>query len=310
MQALPRYIDLTRFALIEIKGEDAFAFLHGQISGDLNELISRGWMFSAWCQANGRVICTFMIFTRNHSLFLVLPAGMKDRIVRRLTLYVLRADVRIIDASSEHTLLGLHGVNIMDTDIFGPGTRTGKMLVTEACCVLELWGPVPRCLVVCRNDHLAMILEKILGTCKKDGAPGWELLDIEAGIPWIMDSTCEKFLPQMLNLDHLQGLSYQKGCYPGQEVIARLHYRGELKRRMFLGTGRGEVIPAAGTALVRADTGTRTGDVINAACHPEGGFRLLVVTDINEATSPMCLQDAPQTLVTLQDLHYPVHIAA
>src|SRR3990170_9112801 len=120
MQEQPRYFDLTRFALIEITGSEAFAFLHRQITADLNDINSRGWMFSAWCQANGRVICTFIVFRQNKSLFLILPAAMKDRIIRRLTLYVLRADVRIRDASSDHTLLGLHGIKIMDTDIFGP----------------------------------------------------------------------------------------------------------------------------------------------------------------------------------------------
>jgi hypothetical protein len=310
MQELPRYFELTRFALIEITGSEAFAFLNQQITGDLNDINSRGWMFSAWCQANGRVICTFMVFKHNHSLFLILPAAMKDRIIRRLNMYVLRSDVRIRDASGDYVLLGLLGINIMDTDIFGSGTRIGKMLATESCCVLEQWGLTLRGLMVCKNDTLAMIMEKIQRVCKKGEDSGWNLLDIEAGIPWITEPTSESFLPQMLNLDDIQGLSYQKGCYPGQEVIARLHYRGELKRRLLLGEGRGETIPAPGTALERADTGARTGDVIDAACHPDGGYKLLVIVDINEATAPMRLQDTPQTSITLQTLHYPEYPAA
>lgn len=305
MQDLPRYFDLTRFALIEITGSEAFAFLHRQITGDLNDIHSRGWMFSAWCLANGRAICTLMIIKQNHALFLILPAGMKDSIIRRLNLYVLRADVRIRDASGDHTLLGLHGIPVLDTDIFGPGTRSGNMLVTEAYWALNLWGPTPRSLVVCKNDHPAMALEHVQRVCKKGEPPGWDLLDIEAGIPWITEATSEAFLPQMLNLDHMQGLSYLKGCYPGQEVIARLHYRGELKRRLFLGTGQGETTPVPGTTLERADTGAKTGDVINAARDPGGGIKLLAVVDINEASAPLCLEGAPQNSITLQELHYP-----
>jgi hypothetical protein len=304
MQELPRYFELTHFALIELTGSEAFAFLHRQITGDLNDIDSRGWMFSAWCLANGRVICTFMVFRRNHSLFLILPATMKDKLLRRLTLYVLRDDVRLHDASGDHTLLGVHGINIMDTDLFGPGARTGNMLVTDPCCVLDLWGLAPRCLMVCRNTQLAMCMEKIQRVCKKSEDSGWNLLDIEAGIPWITDATSEAFLPQMLNLDDIQGLSYQKGCYPGQEVIARLHYRGELKRRMFLGTGRGETIPVPGAVLERVDTGTRAGDVINAACHPDGGFRLLAVADINAGSVPMRLKDNDQNTIQLQTICY------
>ena len=310
MQELPRYFELTRFALIEITGNESFAFLNRQIVGDLSEINSRGWMFSAWCQANGRVICTFMVFRRNHSLFLILPAVMKDRVLRRLNMYVLRSDVRIRDAGGDHFLLGLHGINILDTDLFGPGTKTGNMLVTETCCVLDLWGPKPRCLAVCRHDNLAMCMEKIQGICKKGEHTSWELLDIEAGIPWITDATSEAFLPQMLNLDLIQGLSYQKGCYPGQEVIARLHYRGELKRKMFLGAGRSETIPVPGAVLERADTGAKTGGVIVAARHPDGGFRLLAVADINAASAPMRVQGAHDTVITLQDLHYPGQLTA
>jgi hypothetical protein len=304
MQDLPRYFDLTRFALIELTGSEAFAFLHRQITGDLNDINSRGWMFSAWCQANGRVICTFMVFGHNHSLFLILPAGMKDRIIRRLNMYVLRSDVRIRNASGDHVLLGLLGINATNTDIFGPGTWTGKMLATEGSCVLEQWGLTPRCLVVCKNDTLAKVMEKIQGVCKKEEDSGWDLLDIEAGIPWITETTSEAFLPQMLNLDDIRGLSYQKGCYPGQEVIARLHYRGELKRRMFLATGRGETIPVPGAVLERVDTGARAGDVIDAACHPDGGFRLLAVADINAGSVPMRLKDNDQNTIQLQTICY------
>ena len=305
MQAVPHYLELHRFALIEISGEDAFPFLHRQISGDLNEIVSRGRMFSAWCHANGRVICTFLVFRRNHSLYLVLPAGMKDRILRRLTLYVLRADVRLTDASGGHTLLGLYGANLTVTEIFGSGVRSGEIFVNEGCSVLDLWGAVPRCLAICRNNHLASVTEKIQGMCSKGEASGWDLLDIEAGVPWITETTSEKFLPQMLNLDLMGGLSYEKGCYPGQEVIARLHYRGELKRRMFLGTGQGEYIPGAGTELIRADTGTRIGEVINAVPCPGGDFRLLAVAETDGSSSPICLQDSSRSRITLQDLHYP-----
>ena len=310
MQDPLRYFDLTRFALIEITGSEAFAFLHRQITGDLNDINSCGWMFSAWCQANGRVICTFKVFRRNHSLFLILPAGMKDSVIRRLKLFVLRADVHIRDASDDHTLLGLYDVKCMATDIFGHGIRTGKMLETETCCVLDLWGLTPRCLMVCKNDNLPMVVKNIQKACTKGDCFGWDLLDIEAGIPWITESTSEAFLPQMLNLDDLQGLSYQKGCYPGQEVIARLRYRGELKRRLFLGTGQGATVPVQGAILERGDTGARTGDVINAASTPDGGFRLLAVADLNEASALMRLQGAHQTIITLRALQYPGQPAA
>ena len=304
MQNHLRSFDLSRFALVEIAGSEAFAFLHGQIPGDLNDLNARGWMFSAWCQPTGRVICTFIVFRQNHVLFLMLPATMKDRIIRRLAMYVLRADVSIRDASADHVLLGLQGINIRDTDIFGPWTRSGMMLTAESCSVLELWGLTPRCLLICKKDHRSLP-DKIQQACNQENPVAWNLLDIEAGIPWITEPVSAAFLPQMLNLEQIQGLSYQKGCYPGQEVIARLHYRGELKQKMFLGEGHGDILPAPGTVLLRTDTGAKAGDVIDAAPHPDGSFRLLTVANINEASALLHLQKAPGTSITLQALHYP-----
>ena len=301
----PHYFDLSGFALIEITGNDAFAFLHGQITGDLNEINSRGWMFSAWCQANGRVICTFIVYRHNNSLFLILPTAMKDRIIRRLSMFVLRADVTIRDAGGDHALLGIFGIHIGDPEIPGPCTRTGKMLVAEPLVKLELWGLTPRCIIICKGDTPPRLLEKIRTLCKEGEMSTWNLLDIEAGIPWITETTSEAFLPQMLNLDQIHGLSYQKSCYPGQEVIARLHHRGELKRKMFLGTGHGDILPSPGAALERSDTGAKTGAVINVEHHPDGGYRVLVIADIHEASNLMRLQGAQQTSISLQPLHYP-----
>jgi len=307
----PRYFDLSRFALIEVAGDDAFTFLHGQFTADLNDLEHRGWIFSAWCQANGRVLCTFIVFRKNHALFLLLPAAIKEKIIRRLSLFVLRSKVNIRDATADHIILGLRDINIRNMDLFGSCKCTGNMLAAENCNVLELWGQTPRSIVICKQGNLHLLMEKIHMLCKPGEPAAWDLLDIEAGIPWITEPTSDSYLPQMLNLDQMLGLSYQKGCYPGQEVIARLHYRGALKRRLFLGTGHGENPPPPGTGLVQPDTGARTGDVIDAARHPDGSFRLLVVAGISEAESGVLrLQDAQQTSITLQPLQYPLPATA
>ena len=310
----PRYFELPRFALIEVTGKDAFAFLHGQIAGDLNDLDHRGWMFSAWCQANGRVICTFILFRKNHAFFLLLPAAMKDKVIRRLSRFVLRSQVGIRDATADHIMMGLQDINIRNTDLFGSCKCTGKMLAAETCNVLELWGPLPRSIVICRQDNLHLMMEKIHMLCKPGEPAGWGLLDIETGIPWITEPTSESFLPQMLNLEEMQGLSYGKGCYPGQEVIARLHYRGALTRKLFLGTGGrpGASIPVPGTGLEQPDTGTRIGDVIDAERHPDGSIRLLAVAGLSEVESggSLRVQDEHQTRITLQTLHYPLPPAA
>jgi folate-binding protein YgfZ len=271
MQDDPRqYFYLPHFALIEISGRDAFEFLHKQITCDLNELQSLGWLFCAWCEANGRVICTFIVYQRDDSLFLIFPSPLKERIMQRLSRYTLRSRVIIRDAGEDFSLLGLSNVAILSTDLLDRPARTGRMLNTDHGEAIELWGQKPRYLLVQRVERMPALLNRVSEICDKGDQSGWNLLDIEAGIPWITETTTASFLPQMLNMDKMHSVSYQKGCYPGQEVIARLRYRGQLKKRMFLGNGQGEFIPAAGGVIELTDSGNPCGSVIAAERNPEG----------------------------------------
>ena len=301
--------DLSHFALLEISGADAVEFMHAQITADLHALDPEGWRFTAWCLPNGRVISTFILFRRDDSLYVLLPSMMKDKILQRLGRYILRARVAIREAGDDQALLGLAGpdvypaLNSMGLSVQPGGLRLDRL---EGVSLLGLWGNAPRCILVCAIEKLSALSRRISMAFTSGDRVTWSLLDIESGIPWITEATSESFLPQMLNIDQIQGLSYQKGCYPGQEVVARLHYRGQLKRRLYLGTGTGHVIPGPGDRLERPDTGERVGDVIDAERHPDGGFRLLAVADITAAGSaPLSISGSPKSAVHLQTLTYP-----
>ncbi|OGT64954.1 MAG: hypothetical protein A3I13_05885 [Gammaproteobacteria bacterium RIFCSPLOWO2_02_FULL_47_50] len=304
-----RYFDLSHFSMLQISGNDAFEFLHGQVTGDLNQLKLHGWLFSAWCLPNGRVICTFIIFTRDDSLFLILPSMLKDKIIGRLSMFIMRSHVTLKDVSDDYTLMGLEGNDIekilMQTTTHEPFV-TGSMIQSEYFSCLKLWDKTPRYILAIKMENVAELPGGITATSTAGERAGWSLLDIEAGMPWIINSTSETFLPQMLNIDQMHGLSYQKGCYPGQEVIARLHYRGQLKKKMYLGSGNAGIIPGAGDRLVHKDSGAVAGDVIDAERYPAGGFRLLAVVEIQSADSEdLCLEGATDISARLQPITYP-----
>ena len=290
------YFDLSHFALLKVTGSDAFDFLQKQFSGDLNLLDRYGWLFSAWCLPNGRVITTFMIFRYEGSLFMVLPGMMKNKIVKRLSMFILRSDVKINDVSDEYALLGITGD---DTD--------ARSLHTHSVILLRLWDNVPRYVLICKMDAVSDILNIVCESYKESDRGNWSLLDIEAGMPWILESTSACYLPQMLNLDLMQGLSYKKGCYPGQEVIARLHYRGQLKKRMYLGSGNVVITPGPGDHIELADTGATVGDVIDAERHPDGGIRLLAVTEsVHADKTTLRLRDTGNATIELAPINYPL----
>ncbi len=305
MPASSRYFDLSHFALLEISGNDAFEFMHGQITADLNQLETHGWLFSAWCLPNGRVIGTFIIYAFNDSLYMILPSMLKEKIMKRLSMFILRSQVSVNDVSEDYALTGLSDADIKK--ILQPSsTSAGNKIQSEKSVFLKLWDTAPRYILVSKMEHVEDLMNNITAAYKPGGRADWSLLDIEAGMPWIINATSEAFLPQMLNLDQMNGLSYQKGCYPGQEVIARLHYRGQLKKMMYLGTGKAEITPGAGDRLITKNNGDAVADVIDAESHSAGSFKLLAVAETQYADhDDLCLESVPDITVALLPIQYP-----
>jgi tRNA-modifying protein YgfZ len=302
------YFDLSHFALLEVTGSDAHTFLHNQLTCDLKLLDTYGWLFSAWCLPNGRVISTFIIFKHNNSYFMILPGMMKEKIIKRLVMYILHSDVKINDVSDDYTLLGImdDNINILFNELLPDAIDINSSLInTPSMLILRLWDMKYRYILICKIDVVTGIVNIISDKCNEGDRSTWSLLDIHAGIPWILNSTSESFLPQMLNLDQMAGLSYAKGCYPGQEVIARLHYRGQLKKRLYLGSGNAVINPGTGDQVELKTSGAIVGDVIDAESHPEGGFRLLAVIESSHADkNTLCLYNSDNALIKFTPINY------
>lgn len=309
-QSHPRYFDLSHFSLLEISGSDAFGFMHGQITADLNQLETQGWLFSAWCLPNGRVIGTFIVYANNDSLLMILPSMLKEKIMQRLSMFILRSQVSVNDVSEDYTLIGLSDTEIekiLQPTSISETISAGNKIQSEKVTCLKLWNHGPRYILISKMEHVEDLMNNITAICTPGERVDWNLLDIEAGMPWIINATSEAFLPQMLNLDQMHGLSYQKGCYPGQEVIARLYYRGQLKKMLYLGTGKADISPGAGDRLIIKNSGNVVADVIDAELHSSGGFRLLAVAETQYANhEDLCLESAPDIAVKLQPINYPV----
>ena len=156
--------------------------------------------------------------------------------------------------------------------------------------------------------HAVRIRAALSVTLRPVGAPCWEWLDIRSGLPWITAPTQEQLVPQMANLELVGGVSFQKGCYPGQEIVARTHYRGKLKRRMYLASVASGRAPAPGDNLFSDDLpGQASGLVVNAQRSPEGGYDVLAVTQIDSrASSSVRLKTPDGPVLRFLELPYAV----
>lgn len=253
---------LPSLALIEASGADAPEFLHGQFTNEVLGLEDGKATLSAWCNPKGRVIATFLLCRSGNRYWLALPQALETAFLRRLQLYVLRASVNIAMADEGLTLAGMIGAPAAQRRAAGvfPVISPAAGLPDLALVIAEPGGGL-----------------RELQTDPEGNEQAWDAANIRRGIPWLGEQTSERFLPQELNLDALGALSYDKGCYPGQEIIARLRYRGEVKRLLRRATAEVPLTPRPGAALTLPGETKTIGAVISAVSGPAGSELLAVL---------------------------------
>lgn len=301
-------VALHGLSQIEVGGGDARRFLAGQLTVDLRQPQPGRCALAAWCSAQGRVQALFGLLEREQGFTLLLPAPLVGNVLKRLRLFVLRADVTLIDVSATTARLGLtgpaSGQALAATGLDAPAMPLSARLDADIT-LMRLHGPGPRFMLLGTPERVAQVREALAGQVTELGEDAWTLDRVLSAVPMVLPGTADRYLPQMLNLEPLGGLSYEKGCFPGQEVIARLHYRGELKRWTRLAAAEAPP-PEPGTPVHAAQaTAEPVGQVLLAAAHPDGGCRLLAVIAREAAAAPLALGEPGGPALRLLELPYP-----
>lgn len=271
----PQAFLLPALRALSISGEDARGFLQNQLSSDLGAVSATRGQLSAWHDPKGRVLAFLRILPAPEGFFLVMHNSLLETVERRLRMFVLRAKV-VLDAGPE-----VHGMSTEDfADMAGgAGLPAGDEPFSAACSDAFSAMRMP--------GESGWLVVGLPGATASTGdelaVRAWEHAETEAGLPEIYAETSGQFVSQMLNLDHLGAVSFTKGCFPGQEIVARAHYLGRVKRRMRLFHAAGEP-PAPGIAL--ADS---AGTVVRAAPGATDCAVLAIVAE--DAPGPFALQD-------------------
>jgi len=313
----PRACPLEAFAVVEITGADAVSFLQGQVTNDIAGTPAGQARLAGYCTAQGRLLATLVMWRELQTpaqdvptVRAIVSADIAPALVKRLGMFVLRAKAKLA---------------VLPLAVAGVTSLTGKCDALEAV----LGQPLPRLpWQVLSHDSGTWIAvpgdpvsrwwwvapsaapeacETIARQLSHGDPAQWQAEDIEAGLPWIQAATQDLFIPQTVNLDLIDGVSFTKGCYPGQEIVARSHYRGTLKRRMALGMlegpGAGAVTPASDLFDAQA-TGEPCGRIINIAT--AGGVTVALFEATFDAVAHGALHAADPTgpLVTPRALPY------
>lgn len=233
---------LAGFGVIRARGTDSASFLHTQLTQDVAGLGPGDARLAAWCSAKGRMLATLVAWRPSpDEVLLACSADLVPSVLRRLSMFVLRAKCRLDDATPEIAVIGLVGPAVeaaLEAAGARPGSAGGRVAVGEGASVLALPAPAGSWLGLLAlpvRDGELQWPPSLVGL--RDEIPAatsgaFDRAMVDAGLPWVVAATTEQFVPQMLNLELVGGVSFRKGCYPGQEVVARSQYRGTLKRRM------------------------------------------------------------------------------
>jgi hypothetical protein len=290
MEADSRLCALSHLAVMSVGGEDAGTFLQGQVTCNINELTETKSSLCALCNPKGRVISTFLIIKTNTEFLIVLPAELLEKMLKHLRVYVLRSKVVLTDCSETLCLLGL---SKSEPEAVGTLFSTAQ----QSTIRVNLGN---REMLVARPEQAVMQWMILIAEGYRPTTLGfWRYLDIMAGLPWLTLETSEAFIPQMLNLDKLRGISFNKGCYTGQEVVARTHYLGKVRRAMLLAECETSNPPQPNAIIIddnriqesNNDGELSSGRVIQAVCQGTRCWMLVVITVSNVGQYRLRLTD-------------------
>ncbi len=273
---------LPQFGVIDVAGDDAATFLHSQLTNDIEHLDAASARLSGYCSPKGRLLGSFLAWRAGHAVRLLVSKDVQPAVQKRLSMFVLRAKAKLTDASDTLAVVGFAG-DVRDAlsgifDALPDGVHVkvdgpaGTLIrVPDAAGRKRYLWIGPRAEVDARVAALG-------GTLPVVSPAVWDWLDVRAGEPRITQPAVEQFVPQMVNFDVIGAVNFRKGCYPGQEIVARSQYRGTIKRRTALAHVAGETDTVhAGVELFHSDDpGQPCGMIVNAAAAPAGGVDALV----------------------------------
>ncbi len=295
---------LTHLGVIRVAGADAVSFLQGQLTQDVALMPDSQARLAGFCNAKGRLQASFIMLKRGpEDVLLICSRDLLQTTLKRLSMFVLRAKAKLTDATAETLLYGAAGAAAKAV----AGNAAAAWTIAEAgdasLVTLPAAAGVPRLI------WLAPIATPLPDVPDMPGAnplslTAWQWLEVQSGIAMVTQPVFEAFVPQMLNYESIGGVSFKKGCYPGQEVVARSQFRGTLKRRAYVVHTTAE--PVVGQEVFHtSDAEQPCGLVAAAAANPAGGFDAIVSMQTAAATDgSLTLGSASGAVLTLLPLPY------
>lgn len=289
--AKQQFIPLPQLGILQVAGEEAQSFLQNLLTNDVNALEMNQSQLSGFCNAKGRLFSIFLLVRRNDNYQVVLPLDMCNLLLKRLSMYILRTKVTITDISTSSACIGLvqsqdnavNNIEFPSNDYQGIDNN-GNLIIKLPCKANS------RYLAISPIEHIDVLTQLLNTQWQLMSESKWKLLDIEAGLATIYPQSKELFTPQQVNLDLVNGVSFNKGCYPGQEIVARLHYLGTPSRRLFLAEAKISLSIETAHEVV-TDNGAVAGHIVSSQPIDKDNSKLLLSLKLSALESTLLLDN-------------------
>lgn len=275
---------ITDLGLIALNGEESASFLHNQLTNDVEHMGQDEARLAGYCSPKGRLMASFLMWRNAETIFLQLPRAIQAPLQKRLQMFVMRSKTKLSDATeleANQVVIGLGGglaqASLAQWFDALPAAPFGKLdnAMGTLIRVADAFG-APRYQWLMSAATAQTVWPLLAERLSAGGNDAWHLSEIHAGVPQISAATQEQFVPQMVNFELLGGVNFKKGCYPGQEIVARSQYLGKLKRRTTLVSIPDATATAGAEVFAESDPEQPCGMVVNAAPNGHGGVDALV----------------------------------
>jgi hypothetical protein len=312
---------LDDYAVISVAGEDNLEFLQNQFSNDVRLVSETQSQLNAYCSPKGRVLSLFRLLKEGDTYLMLLPQERLQATLNRLKMFVLRSNVTLEDASDHKGVLGIAGdkalelLNKLTPDL---PQEADASVYAQGISIIKMAGNPSRFLIVADYEQLKTVWDQCKQQFKQDALPAsariWAYWNVQTGLPEVLDANSDEFVPQMLNLHSLNAVNFKKGCYPGQEVVARMHYLGKQKRRMYLAHLDTDAAPQPGDNVYSEANvsdqgkGQSVGKIVTTSASPHGGYDVLVVMQIANVENRDTILTQQNAVLNFKELPYFVEV--
>lgn len=304
--------DATDLGLVLVTGDDAEEFLQNQLSNDITHIDESQFQLSAYSTPKGRMLAIFRVVRISNGYILITPRSLVTSLLQRLQMFVIQSKVTLADASDHFARFAIQSDDPGITGHALLSRNTGEVYQDDNLISLKLENldQQSRYLLLCLSlDQAKSLWREFSHRLAVSSFDAWRLSEIKSGIPVIYPETSEEFVLQMSNLDLLGGVSFQKGCYPGQEIVARMQYLGKLKRRLFLANFSTDQCPAPGDEICTSGAAAAdgSGKVVDAVLDDQGLCHGLFIAQIKKArANELCLLNQGHITLSPIDLPYAI----